>query len=95
MEVYAMTYHAKVRVTESGRISIPADMRRAMGLEKGGYVQLKLDDDGLHLETPHQFVKRIQKMARETGWAKTGTVDEFIAERRKEAKREMQEYGPK
>ncbi len=90
-----MAYHAKVRVTESGRISIPADMRRAMGLEKGGYVQLKLDDDGLHLETPHQFVKRIQKMASETGWAKAGTVDEFIVERRKEAKREMQEYGPK
>jgi antitoxin PrlF len=85
----------QVRVTESGRMSIPADIRRAMGLEKGGYVQLKLDDSGLHLETPHQFVKRIQKMARETGWANAGTVDEFITERRKEAAREIQEYGPK
>ncbi len=84
----------KVRVTESGRMSIPADIRRAMGLEKGGYVQLKLDDDGLHLETPHQFIKRIQKMAREDGWHGKVCVDDFLAWRREEFRREQDEFDP-
>jgi AbrB family looped-hinge helix DNA binding protein len=85
----------KVRVTESGRMSIPADIRRAMGLEKGGYVQLKLDDDGLHLETPHQFVKRIQKMARDAGWHDKLNVDDFLAWRREQAKHEEEEADRK
>jgi antitoxin PrlF len=80
----------KVRVTESGRMSIPADMRRAMGLEKGGVVELRLDDDGLHLETPRQLIKRIQKMARDAGWHDKISVDGFIAEKRAEALREKE-----
>ena len=83
------------RVSESGRLSIPVDMRRAMGLEKGGDVQLKLDDDGLHLETAQQFVKRIQKMARETGWHEKTSVDDFLEWRREEAKREEEEMDRK
>jgi AbrB family looped-hinge helix DNA binding protein len=83
-----MTYHAKVRVTGSGRMSIPADMRRAMGLEKGGFVQLTLDDDGFHMETTQQFVKRIQKQVRDAGWHEKLSVDDFLAWRREEAKHE-------
>lgn len=85
----------KIRVTESGRMSIPADIRRAMGLEKGGVVQLKLDDEGLHLETPHLFVKRIQKMAKEEGWQKRVSVDDFLAWRRKEFKCEQHKFDGK
>ncbi len=85
---------ARAQVSESGRMSIPADMRRALGLEKGGTVSLRLDDEGLHLETPHQFMKRIQKMARETGWTNGPTVDEFISWKREEAAREEQEINP-
>ena len=83
------------RVSESGRLSIPVDMRRAMGLEKGGDVQLKLDDDGLHLETAQQFVKRIQRMAREAGWHEKTSVDDFLEWRREEAKREEEEMDRK
>ncbi len=82
---------SRARVSESGRLSIPADMRRALGLEKGGSVTLLLDDDGLHIETAAQFVKRIQKLAREDGWHKAGGVDDFIAWRRAEAERENTE----
>jgi AbrB family looped-hinge helix DNA binding protein len=85
----------KVRVTESGRMSIPADIRRAMGLEKGGIVQLKLDEDGLHLETPHLFIKRIQKMAKADGWHDKVSVDDFLAWRREEFQREQEELDRK
>jgi antitoxin PrlF len=90
-----MTYQAKVRVTESGRISIPADMRRAMGIEKGGTVHLELVEGHLEITTLHQAIKNIQKMAREDGWHGNVTVDEFLEQRRKDAKREEEEMDRK
>jgi AbrB family looped-hinge helix DNA binding protein len=89
----AKTAHA--RVSESGRFSIPADMRRELGLEKGGAVNLRLDDEGLHIETTFQFVRRIQKMAKEAGWHDKLSVDDFLAWKREEARKEYEEYEPK
>jgi AbrB family looped-hinge helix DNA binding protein len=86
---------ARAQVSSSGRLSIPADMRRELGLEKGGFVSLRLDDEGLHLETAHQFIKRIQKMAREDGLHQALSVDDFIAWRRDEARREEEEMSAK
>jgi antitoxin PrlF len=81
---------AKATVSESGRLSIPADMRRAMGLEKGGVVQLEMIDGKLEVLTNREFVKRIQQMAREDGWHKAGSVDDFIMWKRQEALRETE-----
>ena len=89
------TISARARVSASGRLSIPADMRRALGIEKGGSVSLRLGDEGLHLKTPHQFVKRIQKMAREDGPHEKLSVDDFINWRREEARREEEEFSTK
>ncbi len=85
----------KVRVTESGRMSIPADIRRAMGLEKGGAVHLELVEGHLEITTMDQAIKNIQKMAREDGWHDKISVDSFIASRRTEAKREEEEMDRK
>jgi len=84
---------AQVHVSPSGRLSIPAGMRRQLGLEKGGVVSLMLDDDGLRIETAQQFVKRIQKLAREDGWHRVGSVDGFIASRREEARKEAEDLS--
>ncbi|MEK6541254.1 MAG: AbrB/MazE/SpoVT family DNA-binding domain-containing protein [Pseudomonadota bacterium] len=81
------------RVSESGRLSIPAEMRREMGIEKGGVVRLILSDDGLHIETTRDFRRRIQALARETGWTEGPSVDDFIAWKREEAQRELAEFG--
>ncbi len=89
------TISARAQVSPSGRLSIPADMRRALGIEKGGAVSLRLDDEGLHIETPHQFIKRIQKMAREDGLHEKLSVDDFISWRREEARREEEEFSAK
>jgi bifunctional DNA-binding transcriptional regulator/antitoxin component of YhaV-PrlF toxin-antitoxin module len=93
-EVQAMRPRsATARISESGRLSIPADMRRELGIEKGGLVSLLIDETGLHIETTQQFVRRIQKMAREDGWHKAGSVDDFIASKREDARREIEEIG--
>lgn len=85
----------KVRVTESGRMSIPADIRRAMGLEKGGAVHLQLVEGHLEITTMHQAIKNIQKMAREDGWHGKVSVDDLLTWRREEAKREQEEMDRK
>ena len=85
---------ATARISESGRLSIPADMRRELGMEKGGLVSLSIDDTGLHIETTEQFMRRIQKMAREDGWHEKISVDSFLAWKREEARRELAEHDP-
>ena len=82
---------AQAHVSQSGRLSIPAAMRRQLGLENGGTVSLYLDDEGLRIETSQQFLQRIQKLAREDGWHKAGSVDDFVAAKREEARREFEE----
>ena len=82
---------AQARISESGRLSIPADMRRELGVERGGVVNLSLDENGLRVESSTQFANRIRKLARAGGWASGPTVDDFIASRRAEAAREEAE----
>ncbi len=77
-------------------MSIPADVRRAMGLEKGGFVQLKLDDEGhLEITTMARAIQNIQKMAREDGLHGNISVDEFLELRRTAAKHEDAEMDRK
>lgn len=80
----------KATVSESGRLSIPAEMRREMGIEKGGVVQLEMVDGKLEVLTTRSAILRIQKMARDDGWHQKVSVDDFIAWRREEARRETE-----
>jgi AbrB family looped-hinge helix DNA binding protein len=82
---------ARARVTESGRLSIPADMRRELGLEKGGAVSLELVDGGLQLRTNRDVRARIRKLADELGWTGKASVDDFLSWKREEAAREIEE----
>jgi len=77
------------RVSESGRVQLPADFRRAMGLENGGDVVVELDDGGIRIRTVAAVVAQAQALTRQLlGDAPSATVDAFIAERRRAAKRE-------
>ncbi len=78
----------KARIDRQGRLVIPAEIRRELGLEPGEAVTLTVEDGYLRLMTLRQAVKRAQDVvARHTG-GKKGLVDEFIADRRREAERE-------
>lgn len=74
----------KVRVSPSGRVSLPAEFRRTLGLEKGGTVVMTLDEGDIRIRTVSASVRRAQAAAREllAKSGKTLTVDEFLAERR-------------
>lgn len=77
------------QISENGRIVIPAAYRKAMGLKGNEIVTIRLDDDGLHIESRSQAIKRAQSVLKRYIPEDISLVDELIAERRREAKREQ------
>ena len=80
-----------VKVEKSGRILIPAAIRRQLKLEAGTEVLLRVDDTGIQMGTREQALARIHKELRR--YIPEGRVlsEELIQERRAEAERENQE----
>lgn len=77
------------KVTQGGRIIIPMEMRKKLGIEIGESVDLALEDDGqLRILTRKQALRRAQELVRKYVPEGVSLVDELIAERRKEAENE-------
>ena len=73
---------------QSGRVVIPGEYRRRLGLRSGDEIIMHLDDEGLHLYTPAQAVARAQALVRRYVPEGRSLSDELISERREEAARE-------
>jgi AbrB family transcriptional regulator, stage V sporulation protein T len=88
-----MTYQAKV--IAGGKVVIPADLRREFGIKDGDSIVFERDPKGgLVIKTYAQVVREVQERFRELRTPGDGTslVDELIAERRAEARRENEAY---
>ena len=84
---------SKARINENGRIVIPAEIRAKMDLKPGDFVLMKLDEDGvLRIESHMARIRRIQEELRPYGKPGVLMSDELIADRREEARREMEEW---
>ena len=70
------------RVTESGRLSLPADFRRAVGLEKGGDVVIELDGQTIRVRSVAEVVADTQALAKRIFAGKSVSTDDFLAFRR-------------
>ncbi len=77
----------QVNITPNGRMSLPADMRKRLGLTEGGPVFLEETEDGIVLRTAAQAVARAQAIAKRFAQkAKDDiSVDSFLAHRRAES----------
>jgi AbrB family looped-hinge helix DNA binding protein len=76
----------QVNITPNGRMSLPADLRKRLGLAGGGVVYLDETDDGVVLRTAAQAVARAQALAkRYTGGNAEASVDAFLAKRREDS----------
>jgi AbrB family looped-hinge helix DNA binding protein len=73
------------RVNENGRVVIPASFRKALGINIGDEVVLRMEDDELRITTLKRRVERAQRLVRKHVKRGTSLVDELIAERRKAA----------
>ena len=73
----------QINITPNGRMSLPADVRKRLGLTGGGAVYLDETEDGVVLRTADQAVARAQALARRcTGDNPDASVDAFLARRR-------------
>jgi AbrB family looped-hinge helix DNA binding protein len=84
----AMPEEARTRVNENGRVVIPSSFRKALGIEIGDEVVLRIEDDELRITTQQRRIQRAQRRARQYVKHGTSLVDELLAERREAAKRE-------
>lgn len=78
----------RTRVTQGGRIVIPAEMRRRLGIEVGEDVSIALDGESLRIVTQKESIKRAQELVRKMIPEDVSLVDELIADRRREAANE-------
>ncbi|MBO0796010.1 MAG: AbrB/MazE/SpoVT family DNA-binding domain-containing protein [Ktedonobacteraceae bacterium] len=74
----------KARLAAGGRIVIPAEYRRALGVQVGDELILRLEAGEVRIFTPRQAVKRAQELVRRYISPDRSLADELIAERRKE-----------
>lgn len=76
------------RISENGRMTIPASVRAAVGLVRGGDVIVEVVDGELHVRTVAQAMERARAIARKIAKGKIGgSVEDFLADRRQEADR--------
>lgn len=79
---------AVAKIAEGGRIVIPADYRKALGLRTGDQVMIRLEDGEIRIRSIDEGIRRARQLVRRVVPAERSLVDELIAERRAEAGRE-------
>jgi AbrB family looped-hinge helix DNA binding protein len=77
----ARSVAAKAKVSPTGRLSLPAEVRRAVGLENGGTVVVDLQDGAIRLRTMDEVLAGAQATARKIA-GDDASVDDFLRFRR-------------
>ena len=81
--------HISVRMSENGRVLIPAEIRKQLGLIAGEAITLTVEGDELRLMTRRARLRAIQTRAARYLTPGVRLEDELIAERREEARKEL------
>jgi AbrB family looped-hinge helix DNA binding protein len=97
MDIYNTEWHnisemsenetLQVTLGRQGRLVVPAPLRRRLGIQAGDVLVARAEDDRLVLERPEAVVARLQRRFAKIP-PEVSLVDELLAERRAEAKRE-------
>lgn len=83
-----MELHTRTRISEKGRVVIPAPIREALGMEVGGVLDLRVVDGELRISTMGSRLRRAQEHVRQYIPAGISLSEELSADRREEAKNE-------
>ncbi len=75
-------------IGQNGRVVVPSEYRKKLGLSPGDKVLLILDAGGIRIIPTAKAVFRAQELVRRYIPGKRKLSDELIFERREEAKRE-------
>lgn len=77
-----------MKMSEGGRVVIPAEIRKTLGINDGDTVLWELVDGEARLTTRRERMRRAQALVRQYVPEGVSLVDELAAERRAEAERE-------
>jgi len=80
------------RLSDNGRIVIPAEIRQKLELSPGDTVLLSVKGYVLKIEPQRARIRRIQQSMRQFLPPDRVLSDELIADRREEARRETEEW---
>ena len=75
----------RAKVNDEGRLSIPAECRKRLGITPGQEVILQVDRTGLLLLTPELALKQLQEKVSAAVPPGVNLVEELIQERRRDA----------
>jgi|WetSurSiteA1Bulk_404760.scaffolds.fasta_scaffold156764_1 AbrB family looped-hinge helix DNA binding protein len=78
----------KTQITKNGRIVVPARLRKALEIQAGDEILLRLENGSIRLIPLRQAVAIAQKTVRRYVPEGTSLVDDLIEARREEAARE-------
>ena len=73
------------QMSENGRVVIPVSIRRAAGIQPNEVLTVRVDNEGIHLQTRRQAIRKAQAVVAAVTKGRKGLVKEFLRERRKEA----------
>ena len=74
----------KTRLGPGGRIVIPAQYRKSLGLRPGDDVVLVLEEHEVRLVPPREAIKRAQNLVRQFVPKARGLAEELMRDRRRE-----------
>mgnify|MGYP001036172468 FL=1 len=78
-----MSVH-KARIVSGGRLQIPADVRKALGIADGDDVRLEVVDGELRVRSFQTALGRVRALVRQHVPAGASLADDLIADRRSE-----------
>jgi AbrB family looped-hinge helix DNA binding protein len=85
-----MELQARTRIGEKGRLVIPAEIREAMGIKTGDSVDVSFDNYEIRVSTIRSRIRRAQERARQIIRPGVSLSEELMAERREEARKELE-----
>lgn len=77
-----------VRMSENGRVLIPAAYRKELGFRPGEALMLRVDEAGLHIQSRRQVIQKVRESMSKYIKPGRSMSDALIAGRRREAQRE-------
>lgn len=75
-------------------MSLPSEVRKALGLKGPGHLVMTMDDGGVSLRTTAQALERVRALARPYAPKDRLASEELIAERREDAARDEAVAAP-
>jgi AbrB family looped-hinge helix DNA binding protein len=73
-----------VILDERGRVVVPASYRRALGLQAGSRLLVRLEADGVRLQTPEQALAWARRLVKPYLEGRPSAADELLSDRAEE-----------